>query len=61
ANSIDEGAAATLRLILSEEVEGITGKYFYMQREDRAVAQAYDEKARERLRKATVGMIPGLP
>ncbi len=61
ANSIEEGAAATLRLMLSEKVEGLTGKYFYMQREDRALTQAYDGKARERLRKATVEMIPGLP
>jgi len=52
-NSVKEGVNATMRLITSEEMEGVTGSYFYMQREDRALAQAYDPVARKTLREET--------
>lgn len=52
-SSIDDGVAATVRLIASTEVEGISGKYFNMQREARANGQAYDAEARRRLRELT--------
>src|SRR3954470_5066233 len=45
-STVEEGAAATERLIVSDVG---TGKYFNGQREARADAQAYDEQARERL------------
>jgi NAD(P)-dependent dehydrogenase (short-subunit alcohol dehydrogenase family) len=45
-STVEEGAAATERLILSDVG---TGLYFNGQREARADPQAYDEDARERL------------
>ena len=47
--TIAEGAAATERLAISRELEGVSGRYFDGQREARAQAQAYDREARERL------------
>ena len=52
-NSVEEGVAATMRLIASPELEGVSGKYFYMQRESRAHAQAYEAKARRQLAELT--------
>jgi NAD(P)-dependent dehydrogenase (short-subunit alcohol dehydrogenase family) len=49
ASSVADGARATLRLALDEELDGVTGRYFNGLREDRADAQAYDPAARERL------------
>ena len=48
-SSVEEGAEATVRLAVSPELEGITGRYFNGQREGRADRQAYDAGARERL------------
>jgi NAD(P)-dependent dehydrogenase (short-subunit alcohol dehydrogenase family) len=45
-STVEEGAEATERLIVSDAG---TGKYFNGQREARADPQAYDERARERL------------
>jgi NAD(P)-dependent dehydrogenase (short-subunit alcohol dehydrogenase family) len=45
-STVEEGASATERLIVSDVG---TGKYFNGQREARADPQAYDERARERL------------
>ncbi len=53
ANSIEEGMEATVRLAASPDVDGITGKYFSMQKESRADSQAYDVEARRRLRQET--------
>ncbi len=50
-SSVREGADATVRLAASPELEGITGRYFEGQREARADSQAYDPKARDRLRR----------
>lgn len=49
ASTVEEGAEATARLAASQEVEGITGRYFDGRREARANRQAYDAGARERL------------
>jgi hypothetical protein len=38
-----------LRLAVSPELEGVTGRYFDGQREARANRQAYDVEARKRL------------
>ena len=50
-SSVREGADATVRLAISPEVEGVTGRYFDGQREARADVQAYDPEARDRLRR----------
>jgi hypothetical protein len=45
-SSVAEGAAATLRLVTSPALDGVTGRYFDQQREARALDQAYDRTAR---------------
>ena len=49
-SSVETGADAILDLAASPSLEGRSGRYFDGQRESRADAQAYDEKARRRLR-----------
>jgi NAD(P)-dependent dehydrogenase (short-subunit alcohol dehydrogenase family) len=49
ASTVQEGAGATVRLAVSPELEGVTGRYFDGQREARANRQAYDAEARKRL------------
>jgi len=48
-STVEEGAAATERLAISLDLEGVSGLYFDGQREARAKDQAYDRQARERL------------
>lgn len=48
-STVQEGANATVRLAVSPELEGVTGRYFDGMREARADRQAYDEEARKRL------------
>jgi NAD(P)-dependent dehydrogenase (short-subunit alcohol dehydrogenase family) len=48
-STVEEGAKATVRLAVSSELEGVTGRYFDGQREARANRQAYDAEARKRL------------
>jgi NAD(P)-dependent dehydrogenase (short-subunit alcohol dehydrogenase family) len=48
-STVEEGAEATVRLAVSPELEGVTGRYFEGTREGRADPQAYDEEARKRL------------
>jgi NAD(P)-dependent dehydrogenase (short-subunit alcohol dehydrogenase family) len=50
-STVEEGAAAICRLAVSPEVEGKTGLYFDRMQATRANAQAYDERARDRLRR----------
>jgi NAD(P)-dependent dehydrogenase (short-subunit alcohol dehydrogenase family) len=47
--SVDQGKEATLRLVSSPELDGITGHYFDGQKESTADQQAYDVEARRRL------------
>jgi NAD(P)-dependent dehydrogenase (short-subunit alcohol dehydrogenase family) len=47
--SVREGVEATIRLIGSPELEGVTGRFFDGHREARAHDQAYDREARRRL------------
>ncbi len=49
-SSVEEGAAAILKLATSADLEGRSGLYFNGQREARPDAQAYDAKARQRLK-----------
>jgi NAD(P)-dependent dehydrogenase (short-subunit alcohol dehydrogenase family) len=48
-STVREGAEATVRLAVSPELEGVTGRYFDGKRGARANRQAYDAEARERL------------
>jgi NAD(P)-dependent dehydrogenase (short-subunit alcohol dehydrogenase family) len=50
-STVEEGAAAICRLAVSPEVEGQSGLYFDRMRATRANPQAYDERARESLRR----------
>ena len=49
-DTLESGVEATMRLIASPELEGMTGKYFVRTVEARAKSQAYDLDARRRLR-----------
>ena len=49
-SSVEEGADAIMRLIVSEELAGMSGNFFNGQRPSRAIAQAYDEDARANLK-----------
>jgi len=49
-STVEEGAEAILKLAISPALEGRSGLYFNGLEEARANAQAYDGKARERLR-----------
>jgi NAD(P)-dependent dehydrogenase (short-subunit alcohol dehydrogenase family) len=48
-STLEEGTEATLRLAISPELDGITGRYFRGQAESRALEQAYDPEALRRL------------
>ena len=48
-STVQEGAGATVRLAVSPELEGVTGRYFDGWREARPNLQAYDAEARKRL------------
>jgi NAD(P)-dependent dehydrogenase (short-subunit alcohol dehydrogenase family) len=56
-SSVREGTDATVRLVISPELEGITGRYFDGQREARADEQAYDPEACARLRRLSEELI----
>ena len=47
--SVEEGVEAVVRLALSEDVEGVSGRYFDRLEESSAQTQAYDREARRRL------------
>lgn len=53
-STVDEGAEAILNLALSEELDGRSGEFYNGLRPSRANAQAYDVRARERLRELSV-------
>jgi NAD(P)-dependent dehydrogenase (short-subunit alcohol dehydrogenase family) len=48
-STVEEGAEAVVRLAVSPELEGVTGRYLDGTREGRANRQAYDLQARRRL------------
>jgi NAD(P)-dependent dehydrogenase (short-subunit alcohol dehydrogenase family) len=50
-STIETGVEATLRLAVSPELAGVSGRYFDGLREARANEQAYDRGARRRLRR----------
>jgi NAD(P)-dependent dehydrogenase (short-subunit alcohol dehydrogenase family) len=47
--TVDAGTDATLRLVASPELEGVSGRYFDGLEQSSANPQAYDEAARARL------------
>ncbi|HEX3770251.1 MAG TPA: SDR family NAD(P)-dependent oxidoreductase [Polyangiaceae bacterium] len=49
-STLEEGVAATVRLVADPALDGVSGQYFNVQREARANAQAYDKVARQKLR-----------
>jgi NAD(P)-dependent dehydrogenase (short-subunit alcohol dehydrogenase family) len=59
-SSVDEGAEAILRLVTSPELGDKTGLFFDGLRPSRALDQAYDAVARERLRRLSFELV-GLP
>jgi hypothetical protein len=59
-SSVEQGAAAILRLAASPDLAGRGGRYFNGLREARADPQAYDAAARERLRAISLEL-SGLP
>ena len=56
-SSVKSGAEPTIRLAISPELEGITGRYFDQYSESRAIAQAYDLQARNQLESLTEQLI----
>jgi NAD(P)-dependent dehydrogenase (short-subunit alcohol dehydrogenase family) len=60
ASTLEQGVEATRRLALAPELDGVTGRYFDVQREARAQRQAYDPDARRRLRELSARLV-GLP
>ncbi len=57
--TIEEGARPLERLILSEELAGVSGEYFDQDERGKANAQAYDPAARRRLRELSLEWIAG--
>lgn len=52
--TVREGAGYVERLAVSEELDGVSGIYFDQEKPSRAAEQAYDEKARRRLRELSL-------
>jgi NAD(P)-dependent dehydrogenase (short-subunit alcohol dehydrogenase family) len=48
-DSLEQGIAATLRLVIDPQLDGLSGVYFNGLQEAKADAQAYDAQARRRL------------
>ena len=55
-NTVETGAEAILNLAISPEMEGRSGLYFNVLEEARANSQAYEPKARDRLRAVSVSL-----
>jgi NAD(P)-dependent dehydrogenase (short-subunit alcohol dehydrogenase family) len=48
-STLEEGTEAVVRLAISPNIEGVTGRYFDGTRQTRANRQAYDPRVRNRL------------
>jgi NAD(P)-dependent dehydrogenase (short-subunit alcohol dehydrogenase family) len=57
ASSVEEGADVIMKQIVSEELAGKSGLFFNGQRESRAIEQAYDEKARAKLKTLSMKLV----
>ncbi|HEV2075686.1 MAG TPA: SDR family oxidoreductase [Thermoleophilaceae bacterium] len=58
-SSVEEGAEATVRLVTSPDLAGVTGRYFDGLEESAAHEQAYDEQARRRLWELSERLVGG--
>jgi NAD(P)-dependent dehydrogenase (short-subunit alcohol dehydrogenase family) len=56
-SSLEEGVEATRRLVVGDDVEGVTDRYFNGLSEARAHPQAYDADARRRLRELSESLV----
>jgi NAD(P)-dependent dehydrogenase (short-subunit alcohol dehydrogenase family) len=56
-SSVDKGAEAIVNLAISEELGGHSGEFYNGLRISRANAQAYDVRARERLRELSMRLV----
>jgi NAD(P)-dependent dehydrogenase (short-subunit alcohol dehydrogenase family) len=56
-SSVDEGIAATVRLVTDPELDGVTGQFFNGTRQAAAHEQAYDPDARRRLWEASERLV----
>jgi NAD(P)-dependent dehydrogenase (short-subunit alcohol dehydrogenase family) len=56
-STVEEGCAATLRLVADAGLDGVSGRYFNGTREARALPQADDPDARQRLRRLSEDLI----
>ena len=48
-STVEEGTEAVVRLAISPDIEGVTGRYFDGTRQTRANRRAYDPRVRNRL------------
>jgi hypothetical protein len=53
-STVDQGADAVMKLVISDEVEGESGLFFNGVDESRANEQAYDASARRKLRELSL-------
>jgi NAD(P)-dependent dehydrogenase (short-subunit alcohol dehydrogenase family) len=56
-STVQEGIDATVRLVVAPELDGVTGVYFNVQDEARAMDQAYDPDAQRRLRELSEQLV----
>ncbi|MGY5035310.1 SDR family NAD(P)-dependent oxidoreductase [Streptomyces sp. 900116325] len=56
-DSLEQGVAATRRLVDLPELAGVTGRYFDGEQEGRAAAEAYDREYRRRLAAVTESLL----
>jgi NAD(P)-dependent dehydrogenase (short-subunit alcohol dehydrogenase family) len=56
-STVEEGGRATLRIVTSAQLDGVTGRYFDGLDEARADDQAYDAGARARLREVSEQLV----
>ena len=56
-DEVEDGAAATVRLVTDPALDGVTGRFFDGTRETRAHRDAYDSAARARLRALTAELL----
>ncbi|MFB7293521.1 SDR family NAD(P)-dependent oxidoreductase [Actinacidiphila glaucinigra] len=56
-DSLEQGVAATRRLVDAPETAGVTGRYFEGEKEASAAAEAYDAQYRRRLAEVTASLL----
>jgi hypothetical protein len=56
-STVDEGSAATVRLITDPALDKVTGRYFNRNREAHPHPDAYEQAIRERLRELSDDLV----